>query len=241
MSQYVETPTKSYPSSSALSAYRRVVLSGGVLAYAAAAEVSIGTLEAPTQSTDERGTVRLRTAQGTRKYVASGAITANVDVFGAASGKISATKAGEYLGKSVEAATADGDVIEVSSAPSGFGVNQSIVAAAAEGSTNSILAGVTGVEVTAVTVDANDWIVLPPIADVPIGHTIRIAANAGANFEMRTPAASNTKINDVDADGSQEYLVTDTHTVIVTKRTSTGWVAQSLTKLGAVVTAVIPD
>ena len=58
---------------------------------------------------------------------------------------------------------------------------------------------------------------------------------------MRTPAASNTKINDVDADGSQEYLCTDTDLIIVTKRTTTGWVAQSITKLGAVRTAVIPD
>ncbi len=111
----------------------------------------------------------------------------------------------------------------------------------AAGSANLILPGVTQVDVGAVVNDANDWITLPAIASVPIGHTIRIACNAGGNFELRTPASSNTKINDVDADGSQEYLCTDTHLVIVTKRTTTGWVAQSLTKLGAVVTAVIPD
>lgn len=114
-------------------------------------------------------------------------------------------------------------------------------AAAANSATNSIPPTVKSVNVTAVTNDANDWITLPDIADVSIGHQIVIAANAGSNFELRTPASSNTKINDVDSDGSQEYLVTDTHTVIVTKRTTTGWVAQSLTKLGAVVTAVIPD
>lgn len=95
--------------------------------------------------------------------------------------------------------------------------------------------------VTGVTTDANDWIVLPDIAEVPLGHEILIQANAGANFELRTPASSNTKINDVDSDGSQEYLVTDTDTVRVWKRTTTGWSAQSITKLGAVRTAVVPD
>lgn len=95
--------------------------------------------------------------------------------------------------------------------------------------------------VTGVTTDANDFIILPDIAGVQIGHTITIIANAGSNFELRTPASSNTKINDVDSDGTQEYLVTDTDTVLVTKRTSTGWTAQSITKLGAVRTAVVPD
>lgn len=97
------------------------------------------------------------------------------------------------------------------------------------------------VTVTAVTNDANDWIVLPPIANVPIGHSITIYAGAGSNFELRTPASSNTKINDIDSDGTQEYLVTDTDTVVVTKITSTAWIGVSYTKLGAVRTAVIPD
>jgi len=109
------------------------------------------------------------------------------------------------------------------------------------GAASTILVGTRGVSVTTVANDANDWIVLPAIASCPIGHQIRISCNAGGNFELRTPAASNTKINDIDADGSQEYLCTDTDLVIVTKHTTSSWVAQSLTKLGAVRTAVIPD
>lgn len=116
-----------------------------------------------------------------------------------------------------------------------------LTAAATNSATNSIPPSVRVANVTAVTNDANDWITLPDIADVPIGHKITITANAGSNFELRTPASSNTKINDVDSDGSQEYLVTDTHVVEITKRTTTGWVGVSYTKLGAVVTAVIPD
>ncbi len=50
-----------------------------------------------------------------------------------------------------------------------------------------------------------------------------------------------THLHYVDSDGTQEYLCTDTDVVVVTKRTTTGWCAQSYTKLGAVRTAVIPD
>jgi hypothetical protein len=116
-----------------------------------------------------------------------------------------------------------------------------LTAAAANSATNSIPPAVVSAVVTGVANDANDWITLPDIADVPLGHSIMIQANAGSNFEMRTPASSNTKINDVDSDGTQEYLVTDTDSVLVWKRTSTGWSAVSFTKLGAVRTAVIPD
>lgn len=116
-----------------------------------------------------------------------------------------------------------------------------LTAAATNSASNSIPPKAKVAVVTAVANDANDWITLPAIADVPIGHKITIIAGASSNFELRTPASSNTKINDVDSDGSQEYLVTDTHTVEVTKISSTAWIGVSYTKLGAVVTAVIPD
>lgn len=106
---------------------------------------------------------------------------------------------------------------------------------------NAIPAVARNVTVGTVTNDANDWIILPPIADVNIGHQIIIQCSAGGNFELRTPASSNTKINDVDSDGSQEYLCTDTDTVVVTKTGDTTWIGVSYTKLGAVRTAVVPD
>lgn len=121
--------------------------------------------------------------------------------------------------------------------------SQAVVASGTDTLTdnNKIIAGKTAVTVTGVTTDANDWVRLPDIASVPLGHTIRIIASAGANFELRTPASSNTTINAQDSDGTKEYLVTDTDTVIVTKNLSTGWIAQSITSLGAVRTAVVPD
>lgn len=118
---------------------------------------------------------------------------------------------------------------------------QTITADDSESALNSIQAGKTAVTVDGVTNDANDFIVLPPIADVQVGHTITIYAGAGSNFELRTPATSGTEINEVDSDGTQEYLVTDTDTVRVWKINSTNWVAQSITDLGAVRTAVVPD
>lgn len=111
------------------------------------------------------------------------------------------------------------------------------------GAASTINPGVTAVDVAAVTNDANDWIVLPSLSAVPVGHTIKIACNAGTNFEMRTPASSNEKINTVDSDGgSAEYLCTDTEMLTVTKVSDTdGWVATAQTALGAIATAVVPD
>lgn len=96
--------------------------------------------------------------------------------------------------------------------------------------------------VESVETNADDWITLPSLADTPNGHEILVLCSAGSNFEMRTPTSSNEKINNVDADGTNEYLCTDTDVIRVIKVSNTaGWVAQSLTNLGAVRTAVIPD
>lgn len=97
-------------------------------------------------------------------------------------------------------------------------------------------------EVKSVTTNSSDFITLPSLADVPNGHEMIILANAASNFKMRTPTGSNEKINNVDADESAQYLVTDTDIVIVKKVNNTaGWVAQSITNLGAVRTAVVPS
>jgi hypothetical protein len=107
---------------------------------------------------------------------------------------------------------------------------------------NSIPPKAKSVVVRAVTNDANDWITLPSLADVANGHEINILASAGGNFEMRTPTTGE-KINNINTgDNATEYLCTDTDVIRVFKVSNTqGWVAQSLTNLGAVRTAVVPD
>lgn len=102
--------------------------------------------------------------------------------------------------------------------------------------------GAQTINVSAVTNDANDWIVLPRIDTVESGHEITINCSAGTDFEMRTPASSNTKINNRDSDGSTyEYLCTDTEVIKVIKIDNTiGWMAHAYSALGEEVAAVVP-
>ena len=112
MSQFIDGPTRQFTSNGAIGQYLRVVLSSGVLAAAGATLPCIGTAEDPILAEDTVGTVRLRGAAGTRKMVASEAITLGSPVYAAASGKIAAT--GTVMeGVALEAAAADHDVIEV--------------------------------------------------------------------------------------------------------------------------------
>jgi len=113
---------------------------------------------------------------------------------------------------------------------------------AVSSSTASIPPRAKVIEVGAVVNDADDWIVLPSLADCPNGHEITILCNAGSNFEMRTPAGSAEEINSEDCDGTKEYLCTDTEIIKVIKIDNTiGWMAHAYSAIGAVVTAVVPD
>lgn len=114
--------------------------------------------------------------------------------------------------------------------------------ATVDATVNTIAKGVFRVEVVGVTTDANDFVILPALADVPNGHEITLICGASANFELRTPAASAEEINSEDCDGTKEYLCTDTQIVKIIKIDDTiGWMAHGYTALGAVATAVIPD
>lgn len=117
-----------------------------------------------------------------------------------------------------------------------------LIAAAAQGTGNSIPPLAQTVEVQGVANDANDFIVLPSLASVPNGHRITVIGSAGANFEVRTPASSAEEINSEDCDGTKEYLFTDTQIHSFTKIDNTiGWMGNGYSALGAVVTAVVPD
>lgn len=117
-----------------------------------------------------------------------------------------------------------------------------IKAAAVNTTANSIPFNAKSVVVSGVTNDANDWVTLPPLSQVQNGHSITILCSAGANFELRTPASSNEKINGQDSDGTKEALMTDTNVMTVTKISNTvGWMLEGRTAIGAYVTAVVPD
>lgn len=114
MSQYVETASRSFEAGGAIGRHLRVTLTAGQLALAGIGVRELGTVEEAAFAAGDRRAVRLRTAQGTTKMVAAGAITAGADVYTAANGLVNVSAAGAYLvGTALEAAGAAGDVIEV--------------------------------------------------------------------------------------------------------------------------------
>lgn len=120
---------------------------------------------------------------------------------------------------------------------------QSITPDDAEGAdVNVITPGVTSVECGANVNGVNDFIVLPALADVPVGHCITVVSNS-AGHEVRTPAGSNEEINSEDCDGTKEYAIAAGGQIHrFTKISNTiGWMGQGFTAIGAVVTAVVPD
>lgn len=113
MSGYIEGPVRTFQAGGAIAKNLRVKLSAGVLAAAGAAEQSIGTIEIAALASGDKVPVRVANAQGTRKMVASAAITSDATVYGAAGGKISATANGNPEGIALEAAAGDESIIEV--------------------------------------------------------------------------------------------------------------------------------
>jgi hypothetical protein len=114
MSQYVEGPIKAFTAGAAIAKHLRVTLSSGKLAAAGITVKEIGTLEEASFADLDVRPVRLRTAPGTVRMVANGAISLGAAVFTAASGKVGPSAATAFvLGTALEAAAADGDVIEV--------------------------------------------------------------------------------------------------------------------------------
>ena len=107
---------------------------------------------------------------------------------------------------------------------------------------NQIYAPCQSVNVIGITNSENDYVILPLIADVPIGHEIIINNVASSDFQLRTPASSGTKINNVDCDGTGSYPMTNTQILKVIKISNTvGWMAHGYTAIGAVATAVVPE
>jgi hypothetical protein len=113
------------------------------------------------------------------------------------------------------------------------------VTATADGLTTGQLTG--GDQFISVTsANANNIISLPAIALVPTGGRIR--GIVGANgFELRVIAAEATtsKINDVTTNVEAAIPADTSFTVL--KISSTQWILTCVTKLGAVLTAIVPD
>lgn len=174
MSQFFHSPTRPDTAAAAIGQYLRVI-TPNALALAGAADVELGTMDSAATAAGP-ATVRLRSAEGTSKMVASGAITAGVRVYAAASGKIAATGA-LLVGVALEAATADLDIIEVlrlTSGSAGSGVTAYAVSGALAVSQHTAMitkAGVAAMTLAAPTA-AQEGMTLVVVSQTAYAHTI---------------------------------------------------------------------
>lgn len=116
MSSFIETACRTFTSGTTLGQYLRVKLSAGTVVVAGATDIDLGTTENPALVSGDPVSVRLRTAQGTKKMVASGVITAGNPCYAAADGKV-ASSGTVFCGTVLETTTADGDILEVLPGP----------------------------------------------------------------------------------------------------------------------------
>lgn len=116
MSQYVDGQTKAFVADEAIAENLRVKLdSDGRVTIAGLTDKEIGTSVTPAFAAGDNVTVRLRTAAGTHKMVAIEALAVGATVYTETDGKVQDTAQATsfQVGIALEAATADGDVIEV--------------------------------------------------------------------------------------------------------------------------------
>jgi hypothetical protein len=116
MAQYYESGHRSFQVDAAYARGLRMKLSSStanLITVAGVADAEIGTLTAASFANLDPADVLLNSSQGTREYVANGAITVNAKVYRAALGKVSATAAGASIGVALTSTSADGDFVEV--------------------------------------------------------------------------------------------------------------------------------
>lgn len=112
MSQQNDTGFLSIVAGAARAAYLRVYNSSGTWTTAGASNQSAGVQIQPSLAATDQVSLKSCTGPGTLKMTASGIIAVGGDVYAAASGKVAAT--GTIIeGVALEAAAADGDIIEV--------------------------------------------------------------------------------------------------------------------------------
>ena len=109
----VVTREKTFTAGGAIGAHLRVKLSAGVLAACDATDVGIGVLRDAAFASGDIKAVELWNMQGTVNCVASAAITQFAMIYGAASGKVSASSNANVVGFAMEAASGNNSIIEV--------------------------------------------------------------------------------------------------------------------------------
>lgn len=116
MSQFNDTGCKAFECDAAISQWARVKLdSDGKITVAGLTDKGIGVATRATFAAGEWVDVALNTKPGTTKMIASEALAAGATVYSEADGKVQDTAQATafQVGVAMEAATADGDIIEV--------------------------------------------------------------------------------------------------------------------------------
>ena len=116
MSGYNATGHKTFVASETMGQYLRAVLAtDGTISTAGLTDQDVGVVTRAVLAANDPVDVQLVSAPGTQYMVASKSFNAGVKVYGAAAGKISDVQGtGAFLrGVAMEAAGADGDIIEV--------------------------------------------------------------------------------------------------------------------------------
>lgn len=114
MSKQVEGPVGTFKTGAALGQYLRVKIVTLKLQLAGIADKDVGTMREASFAADEERSVRFANAEGTVQMMAAAAIVEGAEVFTAASGKISVSASTSFpIGIAMQAAGADGDIIEV--------------------------------------------------------------------------------------------------------------------------------
>lgn len=147
-----------------------------------------------------------------------------------------ATGAGDHAQVKMASVPSSGNVlVEMANGGEVGGEARAVVPTADGLTTGLLLAADTYVSVA--SADANHILTLPAIADVPLGKEIW-GKNGATACEMRTPATSNTTINNTDAD-STEAVIAANVSFMVKKTSTTNWALLTLT--GGAVAAPTPD
>ena len=119
-----------------------------------------------------------------------------------------------------------------------FGLGQTITADDSEG-IGQVDDGVSYVTVTAITVNADDFITLPD--NPPVGTVLIVSAN-GVAFEIRTLQSGNDTINTVDtSDGGTEYIMNNLDIATFIYFAANSWTGTTITTAGVRSGTVIPN
>jgi|TARA_R110002012_G_scaffold20689_3_gene73097 hypothetical protein len=114
MSQKVDSNEKSFRADGAIPQYSLVRATSTGVDVCGIAHHAIGTATRQAFAAGDEISVKLISGAGTHKVIASAALAQGADAFTAASGKVGASASTAYrVGKLLEAAGADGDVVEM--------------------------------------------------------------------------------------------------------------------------------